>query len=81
MKDLIWVGSSLKDLRDFPEEVKDEVGYALHMVEAGGMPRNAKILKGIKPAVVEIVSNFNTDTFRTVYTVKLGDVVYVLHCF
>lgn len=81
MKELIWVGSSLKDLRDFPDEVKSEVGYALYVVENGGIPKNAKILKGIKPAVVEIVSNFNSDTFRTVYTVKLDSVVYVLHCF
>ncbi len=81
MKGLIWVGSSLSDIKAFPDEVKNEFGYALHVVQEGATPRNAKILKGFNPTVFEIVSNYNTDTFRTVYTVKLEQVVYVLHCF
>jgi phage-related protein len=31
--------------------------------------------------VLEIVSNFDGDTFRAVYTVRLPKAVYVLHCF
>lgn len=71
MKGLIWVGDTLKVIKGFPEAVKDEFGYALHVVQEGGVPRTAKILKGFRPTVVEIVSNFKNDTFRTVYTVKL----------
>ena len=32
VKELIWLGSTLDDLKLFPEEVQDEVGYALHCV-------------------------------------------------
>ncbi len=81
MKGLIWVGDTLKVIKSFPDEVKDEFGYALHIVQEGGIPRNTKILKGIKPYVVEIVSNYNNETYRTVYTTKLEEEVYVLHCF
>ena len=38
-------------------------------------------MKGLKPTVMEIVSDYDTNTYRTVYTVKIGAVVYVLHCF
>ncbi|PIQ44248.1 MAG: hypothetical protein COW05_00465 [Gammaproteobacteria bacterium CG12_big_fil_rev_8_21_14_0_65_46_12] len=81
MKKLVWIGDALKQLKQFPEEIKDSIGYALHQVQEGKVPRNAKPLKGLRPAVMEIVSDYDTNTYRTVYTVKIAEVVYVLHCF
>ena len=81
VKDLVWMGDSLKNLRKFDDEVKDEVGYSLHEVQEGVMPKNAKPLKGFKPAVMEIVCNYDSNTYRAIYTVKIGTIVYVLHCF
>lgn len=81
LKKAIWVGDSLKALKKFPEEVKDSIGYSLHKVQEGIVPRNAKPLKGLKPAVMEIVSDYDTNTYRAVYTVRIGDVIYILHCF
>lgn len=81
MKELIWIGTSLDDLKEFPEEVMDEVGYALHEVQEGYKPNKAKPLKGIASGVMEIVCDFNSNTYRAVYALKLGDVIYVLHCF
>jgi phage-related protein len=81
-KDLIWVGDSRKNLCEFPDEVKDEMGYALHLAQNGFTHPNAKLFK-IKDdsGIYEIVSNFNTDTFRAIYTVKIDDKIYVLHAF
>ena len=82
IKPLIWVGSSLKDLKAFPEVVKDEMGYALFEAQCGLKPIAAKPLKGFGGAsVLEIVSDYQADTFRAVYTVKFGERVYVLHAF
>jgi phage-related protein len=51
-------------------------------VQAGVKPDNAKPLKGFKGAgVLEIVEDFDGNTYRAVYTVKLAGVIYVLHCF
>ena len=81
-KELNWVGSSRDDIRDFPEDVKDDMGYALREVQQGQKPASAKPLKGFKGAgVLEIIEDYRTDTYRAVYTVKFSDVVYVLHCF
>ena len=82
IKPLIWVGSSLKDLKAFPEAVKDEMGYAPFEAQCGLKPLAAKPLKGFGGAsVLEIVSDYQSDTFRAVYTVKFGERVYVLHAF
>jgi phage-related protein len=76
-----WIGSSRKDLKEFPEEVQDMVGYALFAVQDGKKPRESKPLHGFGPGVLEIVSNYDSDTYRAVYTVRLTHRVYVLHCF
>jgi phage-related protein len=81
-KELIWVGSSRKDLQGFPQEVRAVFGVALYWAQLGSKHPQAKPLKGFKGAgVVEIVEDFSTDTYRCVYTVKYGDKVYVLHAY
>ena len=81
-KPVVWLGNSLDELRKFPNEVQDEMGYALYQAQIGKKHPDAKPLKGFKGAgVLEIVENFDGDTFRTIYTVKLAEVVYVLHAF
>jgi phage-related protein len=82
LKPIVWLGSSKKDLRDFPEEVEDDIGYNLFEAQLGKMPRDAKVLRGFGGAsVLEIVSNFDTDAFRAAYTVEFEEAIYVLHCF
>ncbi len=81
-KDLVWLGSSLDDLRDFPEGPRREVGHALREAQSGGKHAHAKPLKGFRGAsVLEVVEDFDTDTYRAVYTVKFEEAIYVLHCF
>lgn len=81
LKDLYWVGSSLKDIKEFPKEVQRNIGYALHFAQSGYKHPDAKPLKGLGAGVMEIVADYNTDTYRAVYAVKIGDAVYVLHAF
>lgn len=79
-KPVIWIGSSLDDLKEFPESVRQVVGYALLHAQVGSKHSNAKPLKGFGGAgVLQIVENFDGDTYRAVYTVKLAGVIYVLH--
>src|SRR4249920_1788548 len=81
-KPLVWIGSSKKDLKTFPEEVQDLLGYALYVAQMGGKHPDAKPLKGFGGAgVLEIVDDHQGDTYRAVYTVKLREVVYALHAF
>jgi len=77
-----FIGSSRRDLAAFPAKVRGDIGHALHEVQCGGEPVAAKALKGFGGrAVLEIVDDFDSDTYRAVYTVRFGGVIYVLHAF
>lgn len=79
---LRWVGPSKKELTEFPEAIRRVMGYALYLAQIGGKHPDAKPLKGYRGAgVLEVVEDFDTDTFRTIYTVRLGRAVYILHAF
>lgn len=81
-KPLFWVGSTLRDLKSFPAEVRQEVGFAQFQAQLGRKHQDAKILKGFGGAgVLEVVTDHDGDTFRTVYTVKFARAVYGLHAF
>jgi phage-related protein len=80
-KRLYWEGSSRKDFKAFPLGVQKDMGVALFVVQLGGMPPAAKPWKGLRSGVYELVEDHRGDTFRAVYTVRLGDRVHVLHAF
>lgn len=81
-KSLVWIGSSRRDLKAFPEEVKDAIGYALFEAQVGRKPEAAKPLVGFGGAgVLEIIEDFQRNTYRAVYTVKFSELIYVLHAF
>jgi phage-related protein len=82
LKPVIWVGSSRKDLREFPEPAQDHIGYALYVAQRGGKHPDTKTLRGFGGAgVVEVLKDFRGDTFRAVYTLRYAGAVYVLHAF
>ncbi len=79
-RELKFIGSALKDLKQFPVKVRREVGFDLDMVQNGETPATAKPLTGLH-GVMELVERYNKDTYRAVYVANFGGVVYVLHCF
>lgn len=81
MKALTFMGSSRRDLADLPETVRKNFGGAIHGVQEGRVPQGAKSLKGPVKGAVQLSEDFDTETYRAVYTVELDDHVYVLHCF
>lgn len=82
LKPVIWVGSSKRDLKTFPRAVQRDMGQALFTAQTGGADPAAKPLKGFRGAsVMEIVDRYKTDTYRAVYTAKVGDAIFVLHAF
>lgn len=81
-KPVRWIGSSLVDVRSFPQPVRVEIGHALYAAQKGETDPAAKALKGFGGgSVLEIVAGHRGDTWRSVYTVRFQDAVYVLHAF
>lgn len=82
MKELFWLGNTLKTVRSFTKDVKDEVGFALYMAQCGDKAHHAVPMVGFGSSkVLEFVVDDDGSTYRAVYTVKFADVVYVLHAF
>jgi phage-related protein len=80
-KPLHWIGSAKRDLLTYPDDVVDDFGYALGVVQQGGTPPSAKPWKGQGPGVFELVEDRRAGTWRVIYTVRFAKAVYVLHCF
>lgn len=82
VKPLFWISSSRKDLQAFPREVQRVAGRALLDAQFGGKAASAKPLKGFGGAgVLEVVEDYDGNTYRAVYTVRFAGAVYVLHAF
>ena len=81
LRPLRWVASSKRDYGQFPPRVQDQFGFALFLAQGGLHPPSAKLLKGFGSGVVELIEDFDGDTYRAVYTVRLSKALYVLHAF
>ena len=82
LKPVRWMGSSKKDLKTFPRPIQRDVGQALYAAQCGEEYPSVKALRGFGGrTVLEIVVGHEGDTWRTVYTVRFQDAVYVLHAF
>lgn len=78
---LYWEGSSKKDFKAFPVSIQKDMGVALFVVQLGRTPDSAKPWKGLGSGVYELAGDHRGDTFRAVYTVRVGNAVHVLHAF
>jgi phage-related protein len=82
VKKLIWIGSSYEDLKEFPQSVRNAVGYALYFAQTGKKHPHTKVLSGMGNAsVIEIRENDVSGTYRLIYTVEIEEHVFVLHAF
>ncbi|MGD0911378.1 MAG: type II toxin-antitoxin system RelE/ParE family toxin [Terracidiphilus sp.] len=72
VRPLVWIGSSRRDLSEFPRPVRRDLGIALFTAQQGQADPAAKPMKGFSGAsVVEIVSDYRSDTWRAIYTVAM----------
>ena len=82
LRPLNWVGGSFRDYIRFPEQVREEMGFALYRAQIGERHPIAKIMKGFGGGgVLELAARHDGNAYRAVYTVKFAEAVYVLHAF
>jgi phage-related protein len=80
MKPLNFIGSSLDDLRNFPEEARKAAGFELYAVQRGLEPSDWKPMPGIGRGVKEIRIHVLGE-WRVMYVAQFEDAVHVLHSF
>jgi phage-related protein len=72
-KPVEWIGSSKDDLRASPQDVRRVIGQSIDDAQHGGEHPSAKALRGFGGwGVLEIVDDFDGDTYRAVYTVEFA---------
>lgn len=79
-KPVAWLGSSLQELRAFPDDARREAGYQIGRVQQGLAPSDWKPMTTVGPGVIEIRIHTALE-HRVFYIAKYEDAVYVLHAF
>lgn len=81
MKEVIFRGSALEDLRAFPISARREAGFQLDQVQRGREPDDWKPMAAVGGGVKEIRIRSDDGAFRVLYVAKFEEAIYVLHCF
>lgn len=79
-KPLVWVGSSLSDLRSFPDDARRRAGFELQAVQLGATPSDSKPMPSVGSGVAEIRIHTGTE-HRVFFVAKFEEAIYVLHAF
>src|ERR1017187_5825382 len=75
-------GDSLEVLSGFPDEVKRALGFSLRQLQIGREPTSqTRNMSSIGPGVYELKEADERSWYRAVYLSKVGNTIYVLHCF
>jgi len=81
MKEVEFLGDSLKAISDFPRNARQAAGRQLAKVQKGNLPDNFKPMPEIGKGVEEIRVREESGIYRVIYTARLADAIYVLHAF
>jgi len=80
LKPLEFVGSSLEDLRSFPEEARRAAGFELYSIQCGFEPSDWRPMPTVGPGARETRIHV-LDEWRVIYVARLRHAVVVLHAF
>jgi phage-related protein len=80
VKELFWIGSSLRDLRAFPDDARRIAGHQLHLVQQGIEPSDWKSMESVGPGIYELRIHTGVE-HRIFYVAKFEEGIYVLHAF
>ena len=80
--ELHFEGDSLEVLSGFPDEVKRTLGFSLRQLQIGRQPTSqTRSMISIGAGVYELKEADERAWYRTIYLSKVGNTIYVLHCF
>jgi len=79
-KPIVWLGSSLRDVRVVPQDARRVAGFQLWRIQNGLAPNDWKPMRSIGMGVQELRIKTGLE-HRIFYVVKLKEAVYVLHAF
>jgi phage-related protein len=81
MKLVRFIGDSLKRLREFPKDARQDAGYQIDRVQRGDQPHDFRPMPNIGRGVEEIRIRDQSGSYRVIYTARFRDTIFVLHAF
>ncbi|MDX2416364.1 MAG: type II toxin-antitoxin system RelE/ParE family toxin [Xanthomonadales bacterium] len=81
MKQVIFMGDALAQIRSFPPGARQDAGFQIDKVQRDELPDEWKPMKSIGKGVREIRIKEASGQYRVIYLTRLKDSVYVLHAF
>jgi phage-related protein len=80
--ELHFEGDSLEVLSSFPDQVKRALGFSLRQLQIGREPTSqTRNMSSIGSGVFELKEADERAWYRAIYLSKVGNTIYVLHCF
>lgn len=81
MLEVIWHGTSKRDLISFPASAREDAGYAIWKIQCGKEPNDWKPMRAVGSSVREIRLFDAAGAFRIIYVVTRGSELHILHAF
>lgn len=78
---IAWEGDSREVISSFPDDVKQNLGFQLRLLQEGEEPLDYRPMRSIGSGVFELRDEDERSWYRVIYLSRVGDVIYVLHCF
>ncbi len=81
LKSIIWIGNSKKEFLEFPDNIKEDLGYQLYLLQDGKDPLKARPLKSVGAGVWELKEQDAAGWYRVAYVLIEKSAIHVLHAF
>lgn len=81
MKQVVFLGNSLEELREFPQDARHDAGYQIEKLQRGEQPDDFKTMPAIGKGVEEIRIREESGAYRVIYIARRAEAVYILHAF
>ena len=78
---IAWEGESRDVIREFPEDVRSELGIDLQLLQWGEQPSSFRPMQSVGKGVFELKQQDERSWYRVIYLSRIDDVIHVLHCF
>lgn len=79
--DVHWIGRSRDEMQAFPEGPRQNLGYALWLIQQGEEPPDYRPMPSVGPGVMELRDEDDRAWYRVMYVRRIAGAVHVLHCF
>lgn len=76
-KPVVFRGSSMEDLRAFPDDARRTAGFQLDRVQHGEAPSDWKPMNSVGAGALELRIRAEDAAFRVIYVAKFADAIYV----